>query len=389
MRTIGVVSVGRSDYSIYHPILKKIAADPDLELHLIAAGMHLSPEFGSTYKIIEEDGFEINDRVEMSLSSDSPEGISKSIGLGVIGFAQSYARFRPDLLMVLGDRFEMLAAAVGAQPFNIPLVHIHGGERTEGAVDEAFRHAITKMSHLHMVSTEEYRQRIIQLGEAPWRITVSGAPALDNIFATTLYKKKELADLLGMAFDPPPLLVTFHPVTLQHEKTDYNIKELLSAIEKADMPAVFTYPNADTNGRVIIEAIERYAATQSRCICAANLGAKAYYSLMKYSTAMVGNSSSGIIEAASFELPVVNIGDRQKGRLHGGNVIDSGHSEEEINEAIQVAIHPLFRAELAEMDNPYGDGKAAKRIVKVLRDVELSPALIEKAFHDIEVEELV
>jgi UDP-N-acetylglucosamine 2-epimerase (non-hydrolysing)/GDP/UDP-N,N'-diacetylbacillosamine 2-epimerase (hydrolysing) len=386
MRHIGVVTVGRSDYSLYHPILKKIEADAGLHLHLIVAGMHLSPEFGLTYRYIEEDGFEIGDRVELSLCSDSPEGISKSMGLGVIGFAQSYARFRPDLLVVLGDRFEMVAGVLAAQPFNIPLVHIHGGERTEGAMDDAFRHSITKLSHLHMVATEEARRRVIQLGEEPGRVTISGAPALDTIAAMKLYSRKELQGRLGLSLETAPLLVTFHPVTLQYEKTDLYIGELLEAIERTSMPVVFTYPNADTGGRVIIEAIEKYASTHSNCICAPTLGLRGYYSLMNYAAAMVGNSSSGIIEAASFELPVVNIGDRQKGRLRGGNVIDAESSSDEISEAIQTAIHPRFRAELVGMANPYGDGQAAERIVRVLRETELSPALIQKTFYDIEVE---
>ena len=231
MRNIGLVSVARSDYGLSRPIMARIEADPNLRLHLIAAGMHLAPEFGLTVREIEADGFEIGERIEMLLSSDSPEGISKSIGLGTIGFAQAFGRFRPDILVVMGDRYEMFAAALAALPFKIPLAHIHGGELTQGAFDDALRHAMTKLSHLHFVSTDEYARRVIQLGEEPWRVTVSGAPSLDNLKGLQLMGAAELASGFGLDFQTPPLIVTFHPVTLEYEQTERQIDELLAALK--------------------------------------------------------------------------------------------------------------------------------------------------------------
>ncbi len=240
MRTIGVVTVSRSDYGSYLPVLREIREDPGLKLHLIVSGMHLSPEFGLTARAIEADGFEINDCVEMLLSSDTPEGISKSMGLGLIGFAQSYACFRPDILLVLGDRFEMHAAALAALPFKIPVAHIHGGEITEGAIDDALRHSITKLSHLHFVSTEEYARRVIQMGEEPWRVIVSGAPSLDNLFNLALLERQELQARFGLFLERDPLLVTYHPVTLEYEQTEWQVNELLAALQAFDLPVVFT-----------------------------------------------------------------------------------------------------------------------------------------------------
>lgn len=382
MRKIGVVTVARADYSIYLPILRKIEEAEDLALQVIVSGMHLSPEFGKTIQQIQNDGFTISDQFEMLLSSDSPEGIAKSIGLGIIGFAQSFARLQPDLLLVLGDRFEMLAAAIAAVPYNIPLAHIHGGEVTEGAIDEVIRHSITKMSHLHFASTEPYARRIIQMGEEPWRVTVCGAPALDNLYTLELYTQSELAKLLDIPLNPPPLLVTFHPVTREFTETEHHISELLNALEQAGQPIIFTYPNADTSGRLIIQAIKNYVATHTHAIVVANLGTRAYFSLLAYAAAMVGNSSSGIIEAPSFGLPVVNIGNRQQGRLQGMNVINVSYESTAILAGIQRAITPQFKAQLADKPNPYGNGTAAKQIVKVLGDVTLDQSLLKKQFYD-------
>ena len=383
MRTIGVVSVGRSDYGIYLPILRAIEADPSLRLHLIISGMHLSPEFGLTANIIESDGFEIGERVEMLLSSDTPQAISKSMGLGLIGFAQAYARLRPDILLVLGDRFEMHAAALAALPFKIPIAHIHGGEVTEGAIDDALRHSITKLSHLHFVSTQEYARRIEQLGEEPWRIMVSGAPSLDNLHQLELLSKDALAAKFALRLAPPPLLVTFHPVTLEYEETEWQISELLAALDASQMPVVFTMPNADTSGRVIIRMIEHFVETHESAQIADNLGTQAYFSMMSLAAAMVGNSSSGIIEAASFKLPVVNIGTRQQGRVQPANVIDVGYQREAILKGIRKALQPAFRESLRNLVNPYGEGNAAVKIVEHLREVVLDGRLVTKKFHDL------
>ncbi|MDY6973313.1 MAG: UDP-N-acetylglucosamine 2-epimerase [Thermodesulfobacteriota bacterium] len=383
MRTIGVVTVGRSDYGIYLPVLHKINASTELRLHLIVSGTHLSPEFGRTEKDIKVEGFEINERVEMLLSSDTPEGIAKSIGLGIIGLAQSYSRFRPDILLLLGDRFEMLSAAVAAIPYNIPIAHIHGGELTEGAIDEKIRHSITKMSHLHFTSTELHRRRVIQLGEEPWRVIVSGAPGLDNVRTVELLSRQELEQEIGVSLRPSPLLVTYHPVTLEYSKVPEQFSDLLAALDATDLPVVFTYPNADTNGRAIIEAIQRFVQSHKCSQVVANLGTRRYLSLMKYSRAMVGNSSSGIIEAASFKLPVVNIGNRQQGRVRGKNVIDVSSNRHSIEKAIRQAISTDFSSGLSDMDNPYGDGRAASRIVDTLQSLALDQEMITKKFYDI------
>jgi len=386
MRTIGVVTVARSDYGIYLPLLCKIRADPDLQLHLVVGGMHLSPEFGLTVEAIEADGFEIAERVEMLLSSDTPEGIAKSMGLGTIGFAQAYARFRPDILVVLGDRFEMHAAAIAALPFKIPVAHIHGGEVTQGAIDDALRHSMTKLSHMHFVSTQEYARRVIQLGEEPWRVIVSGAPSLDNLHTIKLLEREELAATFGLRLDDVPfLLVTFHPVTLEYEETEWQVNELLAALELCELPVVFTMPNADTSGRTIARMIKEYIATHSSAQAVDNLGIQGYFSMMAVAAAMVGNSSSGIIEAASFELPVVNVGSRQQGRVRGANVIDVDYEQTSVLAGLRRALDPQFCAKLRGIRNPYGSGEASEKIVKVLKRVRLDDELVIKRFHDLEV----
>jgi UDP-hydrolysing UDP-N-acetyl-D-glucosamine 2-epimerase len=382
MKTIGVVTVGRSDYGIYLPVLKRIQAEPSLRLLLYVSGMHLSPEFGSTIRVIEADGFETSERVEMLLSSDTPEGVAKSMGLGTIGFGQAYTHQRPDILLVLGDRFEMHAAVVAALPLKIPVAHIHGGELSEGAIDDALRHSITKMSHLHFVSTDVYAQRVIQMGEEPWRVVVSGAPALDNLKTIDLLTRKQLAEEYGLREEESFLLVTYHPVTLEHERTEQQMTELLQALDETDTTVVFTYPNADTGSRRIIDSIREYAARNSRVHTFVNMGTQGYFSLMKYADAMVGNSSSGIIEAASFKLPVINVGNRQRGRLRARNVIDVGNSHAEIAAGIKRAIEPDFRGGLGDLVNPYGDGHAAEKIVEALRAVELNDKLLLKHFHE-------
>ncbi len=383
MRSIGVITGARSDYGIYLPILRRIEEDPELNLHLIVCGMHLSPDFGSTVTEIEHDGFNIGERIEMLLSSDTPEAIAKSMGVGMIGFAQAYSRFRPDLLLVLGDRFEMLAAVASSLPFNIPIAHIHGGESTEGSIDESIRHSITKMSHLHFPSTEIYASRIRQMGEDSWRITVSGAPSLDNLQGFISLSKDEIKSRFNLDLTEPTLLVTFHPATLEFENTQAYIEELLSALEKSGMDIVLTYPNADTYGRLIIQKIQEFVKQYPKAKIAVNLGTTGYFSLMSHTTAMVGNSSSGIIEAASFKLPVVNIGTRQRGRVHGKNVIDVDCERGIIVDAISKATSINFRETLSDLVNPYGeDGHAAERIVTRLKNVALDSRLLMKKLPD-------
>ena len=383
MRRIGVVTVGRSDFGLYVPILEAIRAARGLELTLYVSGMHLSPEFGRSVRLIEEAGYRDYVVVESLLSSDSPTGIAKSMALGVAGFADALARVRPDILLVLGDRFDMHAAALAALPFTIPVAHVHGGEITEGAIDDALRHCITKLSHLHFPSTEEYAQRLRQLGEEPWRITVAGAPGLDNLRALRIPSRRRLEAKLGRRLPSRFLLVTYHPVTLEFERTSWQIDQLLRALRTMDLPAVFTLPNADTSGRIIADALRAYVAARPDSCLVDNLGTELYFAMMKQAAAMVGNSSSGIIEAASFHLPVVNVGSRQGGRLRPANVIDCGNATSNIVGAVRRALAPDFRGGPCRAKNPYDRGGAAHIIVERLRAVPLGRKLVHKKFVDL------
>lgn len=383
MREVAVVTVGRSDFGIYRPLLTAISAHPELRLRVLASGMHLSPDFGFTVRDIEAAGFEVFERVETLLASDSAEGIAKSIGIGVLGFAQVFSHYRPDILVLLGDRFDMLPAGLAALPFHIPIAHIHGGELTEGLIDEAIRHSLTKLSHLHFTSTEAYARRVIQLGEEPWRVTVAGALGVDAIRQTNLDSPEETARRFGFSLDSPVALVTFHPVTLEYEQTEHQVSNLLNALDKIGLQCIFTYPNADTAGRGIIRQIDGFCANRKHCRSVTNAGHQAYLCLLNSVTVMVGNSSSGIIEAASFKLPVINIGRRQQGRLRAKNVIDCGNDRDDIVAAIQRALDPGFRRSLEHLVNPYGDGSASKRIVDKLVSVPLDETLVQKRFCDL------
>jgi UDP-N-acetylglucosamine 2-epimerase (non-hydrolysing)/GDP/UDP-N,N'-diacetylbacillosamine 2-epimerase (hydrolysing) len=383
VRTLAVVTVARSDFGIYLPMLKRILGDPRLRLHLLVSGMHLSPEFGRTVAFIEESGIPIAERIEMLLSSDTPEAISKSMGLGLIGYAQAYSRQRPDLLVVLGDRFEMLPAALAALPFRIPVAHIHGGELTMGAMDDALRHSITKLSHLHFVSTEEYARRVRQMGEESWRVTVCGAPSLDNLKTVPVLSKAQLEPALGFVLGEPSLLVTFHPVTLEPDKLAWQFGELLRAVELSNAQAIFTLPNADTAGRQLAKHLREFVSSHSKARLVENLGTELYFNLMRHATVMVGNSSSGIIEAPSFSLPVVNIGARQAGRVRGRNVIDVEDGCLNILNGIHRALAPEFRASLRGLSNPYWSGQEASGIVvERLGSIELDQQLLQKRFCD-------
>ncbi|MBI3021809.1 MAG: UDP-N-acetylglucosamine 2-epimerase (hydrolyzing) [Candidatus Omnitrophica bacterium] len=386
MRTIGVVTVGRSDYGIYVPILRAIQHEPALQLHLIVSGMHLLEEFGLTVREIEADRFPIGARVFLPLPEDSPEAIAAAIGAAVTGFARAYASQRPDLLIVLGDRFEMYAAAVAALPLKIPVAHIHGGELTQGAMDDALRHSLTKLSHLHFVATEEYAHRVIQLGEEPWRVTVSGAPSLDHVGMVPLLTAEALCNRFGWHWEAAPLLVTYHPVTLEYEQTEWQMTELLDALEECKRPMIFTMPNADMHGRVIRRLLTAFIASHPNAHAVENLGTQGYFSLMAAAAAMIGNSSSGLIEAPSFGLPVVNIGTRQQGRVRASNVIDVGYSRTEIIRGIRQALTAEFRAAIRHGTNPYGDGHAATVIVNTLKAMPLDDRLIKKRFVDLPVE---
>lgn len=380
MRTIAVVTVSRSDYGIYLPVLRAIEADASLHLQLIAAAGHLVPDQGLTAREIEADGFTIADRVEMVMASDSAEGTAQSMGIGLIGFARAFARIRPDIIVVLGDRTEMHAAGLAALPFTIPVAHIHGGELTFGAIDDALRHSLTKLSHLHFVSTDTHAARVIRMGEEPWRVVVSGAPALDRLAAFQPLSRETLAERFGISMSTAPLLVTFHPATLEPGRADEQCSELLSALSAAARPVVFTAPNADSGGRAIRARIDEYVRQRPDAWLIENAGNDGYYSLMTYAAAMVGNSSSALIEAPSFRLPAVNIGSRQQGRLRAGNVIDVAGDRAAILAGIEQALSPAFRAGLSDLENPYGNGHAAAAIVDVLRSIPLGDTLVRKQF---------
>jgi GDP/UDP-N,N'-diacetylbacillosamine 2-epimerase (hydrolysing) len=377
-RTIGVVTVGRSDYGHLRPVLAAVRAAPDLTLQLFVAGMHLSPRFGQTVDAIVADGWPITARVEMLEASDTPEAVGVSIGRGVGGFSRVYAERRPDLLVVLGDRFEMLAAAAAALPFALPVTHLHGGEASEGAIDNQIRHAITKLSHLHLVSADAHARRVEAMGEERWRIHTVGAPGLDRVRTTRLLSRDELARRLGLPATARWLIVTYHPVTLEYRETAAHVDALVAALEKTDASLLVTYPNADTAGSTIIERLEEFAGRCARVRLVRNLGDDLYLSMLAAADAMVGNSSSGLIEAPSFALPVVNVGRRQQGRLRGANVLDVGDTTDEILVGLEAALAPGARERLRGERNPYGDGHAAERIVRVLREVELGPRLVVK-----------
>ena len=382
MRTIGVVTVARSDYGIYRPVLRALAARDDVDLKLYVGGMHLLERFGWTVEEIERDGYPIAERVDFLLPDDSPEAVAESIGRGVIGFAEAFARSRPDLLVVLGDRFEMLAAVVAAVPLGIPLAHVHGGELTEGAIDDAIRHAITKLSHLHFVATEQYAARVRRLGEEGWRVVVSGAPALDALAGFRPLDTEQLCRRFGVSPDERTLLVTFHPETLEPGRTEAHAAEVLAAVRGSGLGAVFTYPNADQGHLRLAALFEEAAATDERYRIVRSFGSEAYFSVLSRVGAMVGNSSSGIIEAPSFRLPVVNVGSRQQGRTRAANVIDVEPERTAIAAAIDRALDPGFRRGLNGLVNPYGDGHAAEKIVEVLTTVPLDERLLRKRFED-------
>ncbi len=380
--TICIITGSRAEYGLLSPLLKLIKEDEKLQLQIIATGMHLSPLFGSTWQEIERDGFSINEKVDIELSKDSRVGIARSTGLAVIRLSESLERLKPDWVVLLGDRFESFAAASAAHLLGIPIAHLHGGELTEGAVDDAFRHAITKMSTLHFTAAAEYRQRVIQLGESPDRVFDVGAIGLDNVRQLPLLSKRELEQQLEFPELERTILVTFHPVTLENISSEEQVTELLAALDElTEHKVIFTFPNADADGRVIINLLQQYVARNLRRAKAyASLGQLKYLSLLKYVEVMVGNSSSGLIEAPSFGLPVVNIGSRQNGRLRPPSVIDTPPNKKNIGEAVQKALSESFRDRCREMSNPYGDGTAAKKILEQIKQVGKVNSTIKRFF---------
>lgn len=379
-RKICVVTGSRADYGLLYWLMKGIQVDPGLELQVIVTGMHLSPEFGSTFEVIEQDRFTIDARVEMLLSSDTPVGVTKSIGLGVIGFADALERLKPDIMVLLGDRFEILAAAQAALVALIPVAHIAGGDTTEGAFDEAIRHSITKMSQLHFVTNEAAARRVRQMGEASEQIYMVGSPGLDNIGRLQLLDRDELGRELGFQFMRRNLLVTYHPVTLEQQSSVGQFQELLTALSSLgpETGIIITKPNADTGGKAIINLIDEFTAAHGYVRAYTSLGQLRYLSVLAQVDAVVGNSSSGLYEAPSFKKPTVNIGDRQKGRLQAASVVNCGPKSSEITQAIASAL----ALDCSAVVNPYGDGNSSSRILAALKTVVNPRLLLKKHFHE-------
>lgn len=384
-KRICVVTGSRAEYGVLYWLLHDLRFEPEIDLQLIVTGMHLAPEFGLTIREIEKDGFPIARRVEMLVSSDSPSGIAKSIGLGVIGMSDAFEQLKPDFVLVLGDRFEILAAAQASLIHNIPLIHLAGGDTTEGAFDESIRHSITKMAHVHFVTNEESAQRVRQMGEDPRYIHMVGSLGLDHLRRTPLLDRAALEASLGARLGPRNLLVTFHPVTLESGSAEEQFQELLAALDalEHDVTLWFTRPNADTGGRALCIALDEWAATRSgRVHVYASLGQQRYLSLMAQATAVVGNSSSGLYEAPSFQVPTVNIGDRQRGRLAALSIIHCEPTHASIAQAIDKAL----AMDCINVVNPYGDGETAGRILKVLQSLPPAALLLKKHFHMVGVD---
>ena len=383
-RKICVVTGSRAEYGLLYWLMRGIRECADLELQVVATGMHLSPEFGRTFEAIEQDGFRVDAKVEMLLSSDTAIGITKSVGLGLIGFAEVWQQLRPDIVVVLGDRFEILAVATSAMLARVPIAHIHGGETTEAAVDESIRHAVSKMAQLHFVAAEEYRKRVIQLGEPPERVFLVGGLGIDNIKRLPLLSREALERSLDFALGPRNLLVTFHPVTLEERTSSAQVGELLAALaERADTHIIFTMPNADADGRTILAMLEEFVAAHPRTAkLFRSLGQIRYLSCVQHCDGVVGNSSSALIEAPSLYKGSINIGDRQKGRLKARSVIDCEPTASSIRAALQRLYSAEFVRDLPRTINPYGSGGASQKIVETLRAIPLQ-GIVVKRFYDL------
>ena len=383
-RKICVVTGTRAEYGLLSMLMKSINDDPNLELVIIATGSHLSPEFGLTYKEIENDGFHIDKKIETILSADTPAAIAKSTGLGMIGIADALSDLQPDVMIVVGDRYELLAASFSAVTARIPIAHIHGGETTEGAFDESIRHSITKMSWWHFAAAEEYRKRIIQLGENPERIFNVGGLGVDIIKNLQLLSKEELIKKTGINFSSKNLLVTYHPVTLEDQTSKDNMRSLLEVLtEMNDINLIFTMPNADSDRNSIFSMIETFVSSYSdRAIVFTSMGHLNYMSTLQFVDGVIGNSSSGLLEAPSYQIGTINIGDRQKGRLKAESVIDCEPTKDSIKSALEIMYSKKFRSNLKSVLNPYGEGNATKKILEILKNSPL-PKEIKKEFHNL------
>jgi len=377
-RTIAVVTSSRADYSHLYWPLKDLAAHPDVDLKLIVMAAHLSPQFGATVSEIERDGFPIAARIECLLSSDTDTGMAKTLGLAMLSLTDTLAEMRPDLVLLIADRYEMLAPAAVALTLRIPVAHIEGGEISEGAIDDAVRNALTKMAHIHFTSTETARDRVISMGEEPWRVHRAGAPSLDHLRRSRLLTREELESTLSIDLAQSPVIVAYHPVTLLRDTTE-EADALFDALAEVNSPVLFCYPNADAGSHSLMQRARAFVEQRSGARIFVNLPAVTYWSLLAQASLLVGNSSSGIMEAASFALPVVNVGLRQYGRERARNVLDAEPRADSILEKIAIAQSAAFRESLRGMANPYGDGHAAERIVEVLTTAPLDKLLRKRA----------
>ena len=383
-RKICIITGTRAEYGLLRWVMQGIKDDNELTLQIIVTGMHLSPEFGLTYKAIEQDGFQIDRKIEMLTSSDTPVGIAKSMGLGMIGFADALHELQPDLIVVLGDRFEIFSAVSAALVARIPVAHLHGGEATEGLIDEAIRHSISKMSHLHFVAAEPYRQRVIQLGEQPDRVFLVGGLGIDNIKRLQLLDRATLETSLDFKLGVKNLLITFHPVTLETATAASQMQELLAALAQLkDTQLIFTLPNADTDGRTLIEMVQNFVKQHTNARAYTSLGQLRYLSCIAQVDGVLGNSSSGLAEVPSFKKGTINIGDRQRGRLQADSVINCEPTQGSIASALTHLYSAAFQGRLHKVTNPYGEGGASEAIVSTVKAVSLD-GILKKRFHDLD-----
>lgn len=380
---ICVVTGTRAEYGLLYWLIKGIDEDPSIDLQLIATGMHLSPEFGLTVSEIKKE-FKIDSEIEMLLSSDTPVGISKSIGLGTISFSEAYQRLDPDLLIVLGDRFEIFSAVTAAMISRIPVAHLHGGEATEGLIDEPIRHSITKMSHLHFTATEVYKKRVIQLGEHPKRVFNVGGLGVDNIKKLKLLDRASFEESINFKLIGRSYLVTFHPTTLEFASAEQQFGELLSALRSlTDVSIIFTKSNSDTDGRIINQLIDDFISeNKQHAVAYSSLGQLRYISALSHVDCVIGNSSSGLAEAPSFNIPTINIGDRQRGRMKAESVIDCAPTKAAILEAIKMIDSEAFQSQLTQAKNPYGEGGASEKIIQIIKAYDFND-IIKKTFYDL------
>lgn len=388
MKKLVILTANRAEYGLLSPIIKKFMIENEIEVKIVVTGAHLSPEFGYTVNEILNDGINIDKKIEVLLSSDTSIGVSKAMGLAMISFSEYFNDEKPDALMVLGDRYEILAVCIAALNARVPIIHLHGGEITEGAIDDAVRNAVTKMSFLHFASTEQYRRRIIQMGEEPDRVFNVGAMGVENAMNIALnagvYSKRELEKQLGCKLDKYAIL-TFHPVTLEKQQAELEAKELMQAVSKyEDIVFICTKANADAEGRLINTYIQKYTEKYSNIHLYNSLGMKRYMSALRYAEFVIGNSSSGIIEVPSFNIPTINIGDRQKGRIQAKTVINCEANKESIIKSIDKALSKKFREQIVGASNPYGDGKTSEKIVNITKKFMIENKLkVRKKFFDL------